>query len=78
MQSFHTSNDRLQSCVCDHMKDENSGWHAGQSVLTLQVNRWKALEETTVSFKNKKKRVKALTGLVLLEQACRMAKYTLK
>lgn len=37
------------------MKDENSGWHAGQSVLTLQVNRWKALEETTVSFKNKKK-----------------------
>ena len=38
------------------MKDENSGWHAGQSVLTLQVNRWKALEETTVSFKNKKKK----------------------
>lgn len=34
--------------------EESDSWHAGQSVLTLQVNRWKALEETTISFKTKK------------------------
>lgn len=61
--------------------EESDRWHAGQSVLTLQVNRWKALEETTISFKTKKtnqKKLKALAGLVLLEQACRKAKTTLK
>lgn len=36
--------------------EESASWHAGQSVLTLQVNRWKALEETTISFKTKKKK----------------------
>lgn len=50
----HTSNDRQQSCVCNNGKmREIASWHAGQSVLTQQVNRGKALEETTVSFKTK-------------------------
>lgn len=44
-----------EAALCDRMKDESAGWHAGQSVLTLQVNWWKALEETTVSFKTKNK-----------------------
>lgn len=52
---------------------ESARWHAGQGVLTLQVNRWKALEETTVSCKAKKKYSKAHSGLVLLEQTCRKA-----
>lgn len=42
-----TEKRRVQPC-----KHESASWHAGQSVLTLQVNGWKALEETTVSFEN--------------------------
>lgn len=44
-------NDEQQSCVCNRVQ---MSWHAGQSVLTLQVNRWEALEETTVSFQSKR------------------------
>lgn len=57
-------------------KNQASEMHAGQSVLTLQVNKWKALKETTVSFESNK--LKALTDLGLLEQACRNATTTIR
>lgn len=67
----------VSKAACATMKRwEGTHWHAGQCELTLQINGWKALEETTISFKTKK--LRALTGRILLEEACRKTKTTLR
>lgn len=47
------SNDGKTACAAA-CRWECTSWHAGQRVLTLKVNRWEALEETTVSFTSEK------------------------
>lgn len=38
--------------MCAEISESTGGWHAGQRVLSLQVNSREALKETTVSFES--------------------------